>query len=253
MKLQTRIKLRLNEAEITEIIYAGELIGSLYLIYSPDSLEGYSQINTDIIKKIRYPYKEKKRELTETNSEITENNSGTDNQTFDNQNVNNNDLNIDDLMQETQEFIINYVQNQAAAADKKIIHVRHCQGTWEENEQIEFIDESFQFPKVNENILAQFIEAEVNDVKIIKSSEKIKIGILLQGYPQNYQEVGQVLIKSRGTSNEIKVDFWFEPTMELTFHATTFLITLRGEVAGGRIDFYHKNKRLKSGLIPSPK
>jgi hypothetical protein len=156
------------------------------------------------------------------------------------------------LLLETEEFVMSYVQNQAAAADKPAIQVKHCYGTWIEKEQLEFNDDSLEFPELDDQLLSRFLEADVNDINIVKTSPNFKTGYLLYQLGDEEYKVGEVTISSRGTSNRVRVDFWTRPTKEITFYAVAVLVAFRGRVAGGRIDYYYDNNLLKSALIPTP-
>jgi hypothetical protein len=235
-------KTRTAETEITEVLYAGQVVGTVILLYKSKVLEGLTQINTKVLDDLANqdlddlePQSElevgEEAEIQEEFFETIENNH---------------------LLLETEEFVMSYVQNQAAAADKPAIQVKHCYGTWIEKEQLEFNDDSLEFPELDDQLLSRFLEADVNDINIVKTSPNFKTGYLLYQLGDEEYKVGEVTISSRGTSNRVRVDFWTRPTKEITFYAVAVLVAFRGRVAGGRIDYYYDNNLLKSALIPTP-
>jgi len=235
-------KTRTAEAEITEVLSEGEVVGTVILLYMPHTLEGFSQINTKLLEKLAAESEDDKDNLLGFEGDEEPENQD---EMFD-------VLETNDYILETEEFITSYIRNQAAAADKKVIQVKHCYGSWEEKEQLEFTDDAIEFPEVDDNILSQFLEAEVNDVKITKSTKNFKLGNLIYKIEDETYKVGQVSINSRGTTNRVRIDFWSKPTKEITFYAAAFLVTLRGRVPGGRVDYYYNNERIKSAIIPTP-
>jgi uncharacterized Zn ribbon protein len=237
MQLEIVTRTRTAEAEISEVLCDGEIIGSIFLVYSPDALKGFSQVNKELLSQLLRQDEPENSLDQDSIDELSE-------EFF---------VPIEDFNPEFEDFITNYIRNQAVAADKKVIQVKHCLGTWKENEQLEIRDDSRELPEVTENILNRFQEeAEVHDVEIDKTSQNLKLGHLVYNFGEETHKVGRVIIDSRGTSNHVRIDFWVRPTREITYHAATLLTTLRGRVAGGRFDYYYNGERLRSAMIPTP-
>lgn len=238
-------KTRTAETEITEVFYDGQVVGTVILLYKPGVLEGLTQINTKVLDDLtsQTPIDNeannelKAGEETEIRDEIFDTLETSD---------------ADGLLADTEEFILGYIQNQAAASDKPAIQVKQCYGTWIEKEYLEFKDDSLEFPEFDDLLRERFSEADVSDIRITKTSANYKTGYLLYLLGDEEYKVGEVAINSRGTTNRVRVDFWVKPSKEITFFAVAVLVAFRARVAGGRIDYYHDNLLLKSALIPTP-